>query len=349
MSAFELIAAEFVPPAWRDLGMLNIYNPSLLQSSDGYIVAFRGIDGAGGRRIALARLDRDLQRSAAASQPFSEQVRFAPGLILSPHSRSWFADPRLFRLGERVYVSWNDGMPVDHLNSQFLVEIDEWSLKPSGFARRLRHRDGQLRHEKNWMLFSDGEAWKAIYSISPHRVLKLDAESDCDITFKECWTTPHQSKDYERSFGQLRGGAQPVICGDVYYHFCHSCRDEPDGRRRYVAAAYTFSKRPPFRVVSTARLPLPLTDSGFTAPRPGLNPHASYVVYPSGAVPVRDGWLVSYGLQDTNAVLLQVSESDVGAALSAAPHPSAYDEALFAMNRLVRRSVRKLVSGAGRA
>ncbi len=199
-------------------------------------------------------------------------------------------------MGSRIYVSWNDGMPAGRLNSQFLVEIDEVSLHPLGFARRLRHHGGQLRHEKNWMLFSDSEGWKAVYGVSPHRILVLDGETDSELVFRDGWTTMHRAGAYTSKFGDLRGGAQPVLQGDVYYHFCHSCRDDGDGRR-YVGAVYTFSAKPPFQVVSTPLAPLALPDAGYPTRGARLNEHSSHVVYPSGAAVHGDGWALSYGLQ----------------------------------------------------
>ena len=137
-------------------------------------------------------------------------------------------------------------------------------------------------------------------------------------------------------------GRSHVLQGDVYYHFCHSCRDDGGGRR-YVGTVYTFSAKPPFQVVSTPLMPLALPEAGFPVRGARLNEHVSHVVYPSGAAVHGDGWALSYGLQDSHAVLCLMTRDEVSGTLVATPSPRPFDRLLFPVTTHARRVARALL------
>ena len=223
---------------------VNIFNPSIIACGDNtYLIAARYISSDLKRCIFIARAGEGFVIDDATVNIVSDRVIFAEGLSVSQHSREWLADPRLFILDERIYLFWNDGMPSSGWNSQFLAEVDPITLSVHP-ARRVRHRYGQTMHEKNWMLFSDLGAWRAIYSVSPHRVLKLHAETKTEVIFTDGWTTFPDFAEVEASLGHIRGGAQPIHMEDHFLSVAHACKTI-DNEMIYTAVAYEFSAHPP--------------------------------------------------------------------------------------------------------
>lgn len=342
----EIAVVAWQPAASAEADPGYLFNPAIIQVEDGYIVAVRSVDPDRGRDILICRVDVDF-RPVTPPLSMLRWCASAPPTHLSAHSRQWFADPRLFRLDGQLYISWNDGMPEDRWNSQFLAALnpDTGELGP---IRRIRHQDGQFRHEKNWMLFSQGGRWYAVYSIMPHRVLRQVAVSGADLVFAEGWTTPHVNPAYETAFGDLRGGAPPVRVRDVYYSFAHSCFG-PAGDRTYVAAAYTFRAAPPFDVIDTSAAPLPLPALADTGDMPLLNPHVKSVVYPCGAVPDSDGWTISYGLDDRAACIARIDFDTVARATTPLRKVAMSDRFMFGGRELARVMARRTMSRLGPA
>src|SRR5690606_6873104 len=112
----------------------------------------------------------------------SDGFRFDAAARYPEVVRQWFADPRLYRFGSRLFVYWNSGWHEPQ-NHQFLHELDPRTLRPIGRAREfiLAHGTRQ-KLEKNWTLFetASGEH-RAIYSITPHRVLRFSLQGEGDI------------------------------------------------------------------------------------------------------------------------------------------------------------------------
>jgi predicted GH43/DUF377 family glycosyl hydrolase len=151
---------ELLPASWRHFGgqgPVRAFNPSLLRDGDGWVFAYRVVGPDLLRRIALCRLDRNLQVIAGSPVAFSQSIRFAPGHHYAEPAQTWFADPRLYRLAGRLFVYWNSGWH-DPLNYQFIQEIDPRDLRPIGWARELNLIGPRQKLEKNWTLFGERDA-----------------------------------------------------------------------------------------------------------------------------------------------------------------------------------------------
>jgi hypothetical protein len=184
-------AEELLPETWKTAagnGPVRVFNPGLLRDGEGWLFAYRAVSPDGLRRIGLCRLDAKLRPIAGSQLPLTDHVRFRTDADYPEVVRAWFADPRLYRLGGRIFIYWNSGWHEPR-NYQFVQELDPTTLLPRGSPRELLLRGERQKLEKNWTLFHAGDERKdefhAIYSIVPHRVLAFSLAGDGDITFEE--------------------------------------------------------------------------------------------------------------------------------------------------------------------
>src|SRR5207245_2911144 len=122
---------ELLPPAWQRFlasDQVRIFNPGLLRDGDGWLFAYRVVADDGLRRIAICRLDGARRPIAGSASPLTDFVRFEPNRDYPEQAKSWFADPRLYRLGGQLFVYWNSGWHEPH-NCQFLQQLDATSLR----------------------------------------------------------------------------------------------------------------------------------------------------------------------------------------------------------------------------
>lgn len=309
-------AGSLLPREWTQLaseGPVRTFNPGLLRDGPGWLLAYRIVGGDGLRRIGLCRLDRELRIVPGLQLPLSDQIRFRRPDSIVPVARQWFADPRLYRLGGRVFVYWNSGWHEPR-NWQFLQELDPATLQPVGDARELVLK-GMARQklEKNWTFFEVGQpgAFFAIYSVTPHQVLRFSLEGDDEIAFEPAASCEWAIEDYPASHGGLRGGAPPVLHDGEFWSFCHSVHDDAEGYR-YAATAYRFARELPFTPTWRPTRPLNMTEAASLQRRyDRLNPAVGKVIYPCGAAHDGTRWLISHGINDEQCAVSLLPDDDV--------------------------------------
>lgn len=311
---------ELLPDAWRETaaaGPVRMFNPGLLALGDSWLLAYRVVAADGLRRIGLTRLDRELRVIPGSQCPLSDGFRLRSNAPYPDVVRHWFADPRLYRFGERLFVYWNSGWHEPR-NYQFLHELDPQTLRPIGHARELLLKSGpRQKLEKNWTLFcgDSGVEGYCVYSITPHRVLRFSLAGDGDIEFEDAAQTSWTLDGYPACHGGLRGGAPPQRAGSGYYSFCHSVHDGPTGYR-YAAAVYRFAAEAPFAPTHRPLAPLELHNPfGETRVNPRLNPAVAEVIYPCGAAWDGRRWLVSHGINDEHCAISVLGHEAVERAL----------------------------------
>lgn len=309
-----LATADLIPAAWAGVladGPVRAFNPGLAADDHGgWLLAYRLVGADGRRRIGLCRLNPAYRVIPGTASPLSDGFRFRAGCLYPAEAYHWFADPRLFRLGGRLFVYWNSGWHEPR-NHQFVQEIDPTSLLAVGHAHELMIAGPRQKLEKNWTLFEHAGRALAIYSVQPQRVLTFDPSEPGDWVMSELASTPWAPPNYPAGHGGLRGGTPPVLHADSFWSFCHSVHDAADGYR-YAAAAYAFAATAPFAPVSGPRSHLPLPP--FPRPArdfPKLNPAVGEVVYPCGAARAGDGWVISYGINDERCGVSWISDATV--------------------------------------
>ena len=314
--------ADLVPDAWRsdaDSGPVWAFNPAIVRDGTDLIMAYRMILADQVRRLAICRLDANLQVVAGSPRAVSDRLRFDLGAGYPDVVHAWFADPRLYHWKGGLFLSWNSGWH-DPVNHQFLHRLNPATFAPIGNPRELVLHGPRRRIEKNWMLFraANGETF-CVYSITPHRVLHVAFDGGGPLLCSDATTVDFTLAAYPASHGGLRGGAPPVLHDGRYWSIAHSVHDGTAGYR-YEAAAYCFAAEPPFAPLAEPVVPLPLA-VGRRGVRslPQLNPAVESVVYPCGAVLDGDTWLVSHGIDDERCAISRIRHADVCATLRPVP------------------------------
>lgn len=306
--------ASLLPPDWRTpdaMQSARVFNPGLLCDGPGWLLAYRVVtDADPRRRIALCRLDASFRIVDGSQLAMSDLVRFPQPEAFPPQATTWFADPRLYRFGGRLWLYWNSGWHEPQ-NCQFLQEIDAVSLRPIGTPRELVLHGARQKLEKNWMLFERTGALFAIYSVNPHRVLRFSLAGNGPIEFADASDPIINSGGFAQKYGGLRGGAPPVLHDGQFYSFCHSIEDAPDGYR-YVASVYRFGAEPPFVPTDLPRAPLAIAvPASGRRKLPKLNAAVGEVIYPGGAAVDGGAWHVSVGIDDERSAIVRATMAEI--------------------------------------
>lgn len=249
------------------------FNPSIIESGDGYLFSWR--HGWAGCHIYAVRLDREFK-------PQGEPVKLMLRRSGATYGRE---DARWFRLNGRLHISYTGVVGGQGPTNVLFARINEDTLAvedkffPKGFPRQ--------SWEKNHAYFDYQGVAHAVYSISPHRILKVEGNVAQFIHKTE--TTPSLKDRWHG--GRLCGGASPVLHHGLWYHFFHGST-EWNGRRQYNMGLVCYSPKPPFEVVKFTPHPLDAADP--------LVPHdhGCDVLFPGGAV-YKDGqWIIASGVHD---------------------------------------------------
>lgn len=245
------------------------FNSTIIESGSGYLYGFR--NGWRGSNIYLCRLTKDFVPIAGEWKLLNLGNRGA---------RVGREDPRLFRLNGKLHL-WYIGYNGKITNVLF-ARINEETLEVEDmFMPDLPQRQPW---EKNWAFFDYEGIAHAVYSVMPHRILRIEGN-------KAEWgdVTPF---DGRWSGGHMRGGASPVLHNGEWYHFFHGSRTHTDGKRIYNMGCYTFSPEPPFKILRFTPDPLDIAD-------PSTNTeNYCHVLFPGGAVHTGDKWAIAHGVHD---------------------------------------------------
>jgi predicted GH43/DUF377 family glycosyl hydrolase len=255
------------------------FNAGLVEWGEGYVFCWR--DGWAGSNLWACRFDRDFK-------PVGGAVRID---VDHPEANYGREDPTLFVFNGRLHISFVGVVGVRgkvRRTTMLYARLSD-SLRFGVEAVFAPKAPGVpvARWQKNWSFFESGGELHAVYSIAPHKVLRIDgnraewaAETPCPFEWKG---------------GELRGGATPYRVGDEFYSFFHDSIRRPRAKQLYRVGLYTFDAAPPFAVRRWVPEPVLAAD-----PATNRGPDANYadVLFPRGAV--RDGadWVLSCGAHD---------------------------------------------------
>lgn len=233
------------------------FNSSIIDYEDGYLFSFR--TGWAGSMICLVRLDKAFQPVGDAWQ--LDLTRSEAGFGRE--------DARLFRFNGRIHVAYVGVVrPRGKIKTNMLYARLGNDLRvEANFFLRIPNRSEWV---KNISFFDFNGTLFAIYSIAPHRILRVEGE-------QASWAYETPTPAPWRS-GEMRGGASPVLVGDEWYHWFHA-RREANRHRIYQMGCYTFTNKPPFHI--TRITPTPLMEAD-----PKTKPEGQYCscIFPCGSV-----------------------------------------------------------------
>jgi hypothetical protein len=291
------------------------FNPAICRTTDtGLLCIYRHVDQLGRRTLRRAILDEELNASSVAI--WSDEMRERGCTV------EWYADPRIFQMEDRFFLSFNTGHS-EAPNNIYMVRIDADGA-PISDAYRVIKSNGRREFEKNWGFFGYGGEVYAIYSIAPFVVLKIrfeDGEAIADPFSYHEW----DASAYETHFGELHGGAPPLLLADRGLFIAQS-NVSLAGRRIYRGTMVTFEPHPPFRPLAFAEKPLfqlSISECG-QMPQTKLNPSITECLYPSAAlVDEASGTLtIGYGINDFRIGIRTYSLMDLEARLTTVSPPS---------------------------
>jgi predicted GH43/DUF377 family glycosyl hydrolase len=224
----------------------------------------------------------------------------------------WGDSPKLNREDPRV-ISTNGALLVSyaifHLPwtrfhvHQSLATVNERfqanNVIDIAYAKNAANHLGNTGPEKNWCWFWSNDGLRCVYEPEPHIVLEINQN-----TVAKEWITPGVKWRY----GKARGGTPPVLHDGIYWCFFHSVLEisQRAPRRRYYMGAYSFSAKPPFRVLRWTRKPL-LAGSESDP----FGPDAPCCVFPCGAIQKDGEWLVSLGVNDCRNAWIKIPHDDL--------------------------------------
>lgn len=237
------------------------FNPSLVRWRGGLLMSFRVLvnpENLWHSQIGLVWLDEDFNLKGLP-QLLDTRVE-------KPYIPSRSEDARLYTIGDRLYVIYNDSEAVNDGEDRRMciseIVYDGISFSVIG-TEWLRKFDGENRNrwEKNWTPFDFKGKTLLAYSLFPHRILM-------PIGKGRCKTLRATNGTAAWDFGQLRGGVPAQLLNDHEYLgiFHSSCQVVTTNSNQapmwhYFMGAYTFAAEPPFAITRTS--PQPIVGRGF--------------------------------------------------------------------------------------
>jgi len=240
------------------------FNPSIVRWRGNLVMSFRTIPDLKHKfngRLGLVCLDDDFniigqpQLLDTAMVNSTIPARTDDGRLIVIEDRLWMVysdcrDPIISKGGFRVYIG-----EVVHNDGIFSIQQIECISQFEGQNSNVR--------EKNWVPFDYCDKMYLAYSLAPHKIFyPLIGRGSC-ATF----TSTLGDIDWQKNWGEVRGGTTALLDGDHYLSFFHSWIKmktfQSNGKTisHYFMGAYTFSKDPPFEITNIS--PEPIVGKGF--------------------------------------------------------------------------------------
>lgn len=103
-----------------------------------------------------------------------------------------------------------------------------------------------LQVQKNWSPFEWNDKMLCEYTLNPHEILEIDVDTG---KTQSLFTSGESCVDIRHGHA-LRGGAPPILIGDVYLGIGHS---RAPSSSDYYHFFYTFESKPPFTIQKISR------------------------------------------------------------------------------------------------
>lgn len=153
---------------------------------------------------------------------------------------------------------------------------------------------------KNWVPFVENGKTNFIYGIRGDFQVVLELDSD---RISRTYNSPAPKWEH----GEIRGG---VILprGDTLLRFFHSRKEYPDKSFSYFIGVSIMEGKSPFKTLNICKAPILSGDDEFV---PFCKHFKGRVVFPLGAIQNGDKILLSYGQNDCQSRISELSESDL--------------------------------------
>lgn len=298
-------------------GYPKAYNPSIIRWDGFFLMSFRILTDPLDltiSKIGLVWLDKDF---SPISEPQLLDIR---GKNKKIPSRS--EDARLFNVGKRVYVTYNDNEQLsrDAPRRIYLAELnyDGFNFSAVDIQQLSFSPNKDNRSEKNWVPFEYNDTPLIAYSIFPHHII-----SPLSLKNGECSSIAFTQGLSQWEWGEIRGGTPALLDGTEYLAFFHSWKIigtvQSNNRPiyHYFMGAYTFAAQPPFRV--TRMSTQPVIGKGFYNDTDIYTKIHKHVIFPSGFI-LDDPYVwVVYGRQDEQMWIAKIDKNKLLNSLISVP------------------------------
>lgn len=285
-------------------GFPAAYNPSIISWKGCYLLSFRVLTDPTNlwhSKIGLIWLDPNF---SPISPPQLLNTR-----VHNPHVPSRSEDARLFSIGERLYLIYNDNEEISdgQVRRMHIAEVNLEGPQYSVYKpKRIEDFPGEnpKKWEKNWIPFENRGKLLLAYSVVPHHIF-LPNRNEKSCTFF-CST----QANFPWPWGEKRlyGGTPALKVDNEYLAFFHSSIEMPTVQSgpgiswHYFMGAYTFQPHPPFAITKVS--PLPILGKGMYH-----NPTLwKRVIFPGGFVfDDKHIWVV-YGREDSEVWVMKLDK-----------------------------------------
>jgi FkbM family methyltransferase len=251
-----------------------------------------------GKLLMAYRVHWDNARIAVAELDDNYQVKQNSWLVFKLGMAQ--EDPRLFVFRDELYCSFS---AVYQTRDRFWTDVCYGKVEQGSggywyagdeYAPQYK---GRNLWEKNWGFFEYENELHCVYSIKPHKVLK--------VTEDRCETVAETTCEFPNKPGLLHGGAPPMFHRGEYYSFYHR-RMGASKDKFYTLDVYTFEAKPPFRPSRHVELDLLRPD---VKDRPAA--HVPHAMFPGGAFIDRHDWVISFGYYDKWSEVVHLGINDL--------------------------------------
>jgi predicted GH43/DUF377 family glycosyl hydrolase len=292
-----------MPPSVYNQGVRVVQVPSRTLFGDSPRNYNASIVEFGGRRLMAYRSHRMDQkgRCAIAMCEVDEKWEGTRNhwIELPMTADEHHEDPRLFIYNGHLHLAYTETRfrhPEPYTcrmaYARLVQKRRRWSAEAVWFPSYGKNNGNST--EKNWQFFEHEGRLYVIYGSQPHVVLEVDGD-----VVRSVQTDPGEVL---WPWGEVRGGTPPVLMpSGEFLTIFHSSLPYPvePHWRRYYAGAYTFEAKAPFRITAVSQSPI-LGGSGEDGhiADPRKTSWKPFVVFPGGIIPHKDGYFVSYGIND---------------------------------------------------
>lgn len=238
-------------------------------------------------RLAIVELEEDYT-------PIKSSNRILD--LKTPNDGFSAEDGRLFVFKNKLHITYSTNYAGNNFSIGIAVIEDDFSLSDN----IIFNKPIESIPEKNWLFFEYNSELYCLYNANESSIWKVVGNSIIPI---------HSAEKIKWDWGELRGGATPILHDDKLYHFFHTSfpiydKQSKMSSRQFFMGCQVLEATPPFRTIFISKEPI-LTgeySNNINYPNP-----SKVIVYPCGVVMEKDNWVISFGYQDYECRFIKLS------------------------------------------
>lgn len=289
-------------------GHENAFNPSIVKWNNSLLLSFRIYDTKlnSANKIGLIFLNNNFEPISKTYILKIEQKEII-NFNINKKTKINEQDPRLVLINNKLKITYSNYK----IGRMFIADL---IFKDDNFIAKkpicILNFDGAQKNrlEKNWMPFEYQKELLLIYSLQPHKIIKLNATN-----YGKTYT--NTTTNFNWQYGELRGGTPALLVDGEYLSFFHSSIDmsskHSNGNviEHFFMGAYTFSNKFPFRITNIS--PEPIYGYNFYTSKEYNLYRPLKVVFPGGYIFNKDYIWIVFGKQDREIHVVKINKQQL--------------------------------------